>query len=136
MRRGYISIDQLTKEPAIHLTLLPELSDEIKPPKPPSKAKKYMRNEDLPKQDPSYLTRKNLWDTEEQCRWMMDEGDFYDAEIIRYGSYSPSIDAEYDGNLIKEAAADPQSGQPAATKSTPIERKKKNVKSTTQLSLF
>lgn len=128
MKRGYINLTDIKNAP--------ELSDEIKP---PSIAKKYMHNQSVPKQDPTKLTMMKLWDSFAQMRrypnyferWIMDEADLMEAELIRLGideGYNEDdLKQEYSGNILEATDADII---------TPIEETKKDVKSATQLQLF
>tara|TARA_B110000971_G_C19783332_1_gene396372 strand:- start:227 stop:616 length:390 start_codon:yes stop_codon:yes gene_type:complete len=128
MKRGYINLTDIKNAP--------ELSDEIKP---PSNAKKYMHNQSVPKQDPTKLTMMKLWDSFAQMRrypnyferWIMDEADLMEAELIRLGideGYNEDdLKQEYSGNILEATDADII---------TPIEETKKDVKSATQLQLF
>lgn len=50
-----------------------------------SKAKEYIDNQCLPKMNPATLTKNNLWDAEESCRWIMDAGDLWYNEQVRLG---------------------------------------------------
>ena len=136
MRKGYISINDIKNAP--------ELSDEIKP---PSKARIYMHNQSVPKQDPAKLTRMKLWDSFAQMkrypnyfeRWMMDEADLMEAELIRLGLgevYNENdLKQEYDGNIL-EATDVREADHHVADIVNPIEEEKKDVKPATQLQLF
>ena len=130
MKRGYINLTDIKNAP--------KLSDEIKPPR---NAKKYMHNQSLPKQDPTKLTMMKLWDSFAQMRrypnyferWIMDEADLMEAELIRLGideGYNEDdLKEEYSGKILEATDADII---------TPIEKTKTktNVKPQPQLSLF
>jgi hypothetical protein len=80
-----------------------------------------------------------LWDSFAQMRrypnrferWIMDEADLMEAELIRLGineGYNEDdLKQEYSGNILEATDADII---------TPIEETKKDVKSATQLQLF